>query len=118
MFDRFSKIDSVLFWFFGTIVAVATNFISWVFIFLFVIYVKIIKIVVLNSLGKKNKQTKTLKQEHPQRLKFFECDTQTKTFSVFTFWVIKHSLTGAEAKESKYYLWTKPTQCVPLFGCK
>ena len=75
-------------------------------------------IVVLKSLGKKNQQSKTMKQEQLQRLNFFEFNTQNEIFSAFTFWVIKKFLTVAQAKESKYSLWTKPTQCVPFFGCK
>ena len=74
--------------------------------------------VVLKSLGKKKIYSKTMEQEHPQRLKTFEFYTQNKIFSVFTFSVIKKFLTGAQAKESKQYLWTKPTQCVRFFGCK
>ena len=74
--------------------------------------------VVLKSLGRKKQQSTKLKREHPQRQKNFECDTQTKIFSVFTFWVIKNSLTGAQAKQSNYYFWTKPTQCFPRFVCK
>ena len=118
MFDRFSKIDSVVFWFFLRLLLLLQisfhEFSSFFLTFMF----KIFNMVVLNSLGKKNQQSTKLKREHPQRQKIFECDTQTKIFSVFTFWVIKNSLTGAQAKESKYYLWTKSTQCVPFFGCK
>ena len=120
MFDRFSKIVMLFFGFrydVRLLLLLQISFHEFWFFFLSFLFKKF-NMVVLESLGKRNQQSTKLKREHPQRQKKFESDTQTEIFSVFTFWVIKNSLTVAQAKESKNYLWTKPTQCVPLFCCK
>ena len=76
----FSKFVFVVFWFFGMIVAVFTNFVPCVFLSFMITKVKH---CFLKSFGKKNQQSKTIKQEHPQRVLFFEFGTQNKIF--FTF---------------------------------